>query len=58
MEAAGVVSLMYEGEFIGPGSAESETAFYVFLCFITTAWALPNAFIFYTVRRYFAEPEK
>jgi hypothetical protein len=53
----GVVSLMYEGEFIAPSSAQPENAFYVLLCVITIAWALPNAFIVYTARGYFAEPE-
>ena len=57
VEAAGVVSLMYEGEFITPSSAQPENAFYVALCVIPIAWALPNAFIFYTARGYFAEPE-
>jgi len=58
VEAAGVVSLMNEGEFIASSSAQPENAFYVVLCVIPIAWALLNAFIFYTARGYFAEPER
>src|SRR5262245_37149184 len=46
VEAAGVVSLMNEGEFIGPGGAQPENAFYALLCVIPVAWVLPNALIF------------
>jgi hypothetical protein len=56
VEAAGVVSLMNEGEFIGPSSAQPENAFYVLLCVIPVAWALPNAFLFYKARSLFTEP--
>jgi hypothetical protein len=44
--------------FIGPGSAQPENAFYVLLCVIPVAWALPNAFLFYKARGYFAEAEE
>ena len=58
VEAAGVVSLMNEGECIGPSDAQPASPFYVLLCVIPVAWALPNAFLFYKARGYFAEPER
>ena len=58
VEAAGVVSLMNEGEFVGPSSGQPENPFYVALCVIPIAWALPNVFMFYKARPLFIEVEK